>query len=79
MIRKIAQIIGGELKYYNVLSSLRLIGIEEGPKGLFSLVFNISFILIKIIFELCISKYCFDKEKPNSLTNSVFASVMYFL
>uniref|UniRef100_A0A915PWI5 Uncharacterized protein n=1 Tax=Setaria digitata TaxID=48799 RepID=A0A915PWI5_9BILA len=36
MIRQIAQIVGGELKYHNVLSSLRLIGIEEGPKGLFS-------------------------------------------
>ncbi|VDO62422.1 unnamed protein product [Onchocerca flexuosa] len=36
MIRQIAQIVGGELKYHNVLSSLRLVGIEEGPKGLFS-------------------------------------------
>ncbi|VDK72296.1 unnamed protein product [Litomosoides sigmodontis] len=36
MIRQIAQIVGDELKYHNVLSSLRLIGIEEGPKGLFS-------------------------------------------
>ncbi|CAG9533721.1 unnamed protein product [Cercopithifilaria johnstoni] len=36
MIRQIAQIVGGELKYHNLLFSLRLIGIEEGPKGLFS-------------------------------------------
>ncbi|VDO21888.1 unnamed protein product [Brugia timori] len=36
MIRQIAQIVGDELKYHNVLSSLRLVGIEEGPKGLFS-------------------------------------------
>ncbi|EJD75695.1 hypothetical protein LOAG_17220 [Loa loa] len=36
MIRQIAQIVGGELKYHNVLSSLRLVGVEEGPKGLFS-------------------------------------------
>uniref|UniRef100_A0A0R3RWU6 Mitochondrial carrier homolog 2 n=1 Tax=Elaeophora elaphi TaxID=1147741 RepID=A0A0R3RWU6_9BILA len=36
MVRQIAQIVGGELKYHNLLSSLRLVGIEEGPKGLFS-------------------------------------------
>lgn len=52
MIRQIAQIVGDELKYHNVLSSLRLIGIEEGPKGLFSLVFNIPLILAKIVIEL---------------------------
>ncbi|MFH4976908.1 hypothetical protein AB6A40_003617 [Gnathostoma spinigerum] len=35
-IRKVAQIVGGETKYTNVLSSLYLIGKEEGPKGLFA-------------------------------------------
>ncbi|VDK38915.1 unnamed protein product [Gongylonema pulchrum] len=36
MVRQIAQIVGNELKYGDVLSSLRLVGIEEGPPGLFS-------------------------------------------
>ncbi|KHJ98685.1 hypothetical protein OESDEN_01332 [Oesophagostomum dentatum] len=36
MIRQIAQIIGHETKYGGVLSSVRTIGIEEGPAGLFS-------------------------------------------
>ncbi|VDN05366.1 unnamed protein product [Thelazia callipaeda] len=36
MTRQVAQIVGGELKYLNVFSSLRLIGLEEGPGGLFS-------------------------------------------
>lgn len=47
MVRQIAQLVGDELKYHNVLSSLRVVGIEEGPKGLFSLVPNN--ILMKII------------------------------
>ncbi|WKX96980.1 hypothetical protein Q1695_012993 [Nippostrongylus brasiliensis] len=36
MVRQIAQIIGRETKYGGVVSSVRLIGIEEGPAGLFS-------------------------------------------
>jgi len=36
MVRKIAQAIGNETKYRNILSSLFLIGEEEGPAGLFS-------------------------------------------
>lgn len=36
MIRQIAQLIGNETKYGGVFSSIRLIGIEEGPAGLFS-------------------------------------------
>uniref|UniRef100_A0A0N5AID3 ADP,ATP carrier protein n=1 Tax=Syphacia muris TaxID=451379 RepID=A0A0N5AID3_9BILA len=36
MVRKIAQIVGNEAKYSGVISSLILIGREEGPKGLFS-------------------------------------------
>lgn len=35
-IRKVAQVIGGELKYTDAFSSFLLIGREEGPKGLFS-------------------------------------------
>jgi len=36
MIRKMAQIIGGEVKYTNALSSFWLIGQEEGLRGYFS-------------------------------------------
>ncbi|VDO33944.1 unnamed protein product [Haemonchus placei] len=36
MIRQVAQLIGNETKYGGVLSSVRLIGLEEGPSGLFS-------------------------------------------
>lgn len=36
MIRQIAQLIGHETKYAGVFTSIRLIGIEEGPGGLFS-------------------------------------------
>ncbi|ETN78549.1 hypothetical protein NECAME_10283, partial [Necator americanus] len=36
MIRQIAQLIGHESKYNGVWSSLRVIGLEEGPGGLFS-------------------------------------------
>lgn len=36
MVRQIAQLIGNESKYACVFSSLRLIGIEEGPAGLMS-------------------------------------------
>ncbi|KAK5977721.1 hypothetical protein GCK32_004021 [Trichostrongylus colubriformis] len=36
MIRQIAQLIGNETKYGGVFSSVRLIGLEEGPAGLFS-------------------------------------------
>ncbi|CAJ0581267.1 unnamed protein product, partial [Mesorhabditis spiculigera] len=35
-VRQIAQLIGGEAKYQTVFQGLRLIGIEEGPGGLFS-------------------------------------------
>ncbi|KHN81065.1 Mitochondrial carrier -like protein 2 [Toxocara canis] len=36
MVRKVAQLIGGEMKYGDVISSLYVIGREEGPKGYFS-------------------------------------------
>ncbi|PAV67031.1 hypothetical protein WR25_18378 [Diploscapter pachys] len=36
MIRQIAQLIGNETKYTSVFPSLRLIGLQEGPGGLFS-------------------------------------------
>ncbi|KAL6734604.1 hypothetical protein Aduo_005130 [Ancylostoma duodenale] len=36
MVRQIAQLIGHESKYGGVFSSIRTIGIEEGPGGLFS-------------------------------------------
>ncbi|XGW10628.1 hypothetical protein V3C99_012266 [Haemonchus contortus] len=36
MIRQVAQLIGNETKYGGVFSSVRLIGLEEGPSGLFS-------------------------------------------
>uniref|UniRef100_A0A915BAM2 Alanine--tRNA ligase n=1 Tax=Parascaris univalens TaxID=6257 RepID=A0A915BAM2_PARUN len=36
MVRKVAQLIGGETKYGDVISSFYLIGREEGPVGFFS-------------------------------------------
>lgn len=36
MVREIAQHIGGENKYPNVLTSILRIGYEEGPSGYFS-------------------------------------------
>ncbi|EPB75351.1 hypothetical protein ANCCEY_05565 [Ancylostoma ceylanicum] len=36
MVRQIAQLIGHESKYGGVFSSVRVIGLEEGPGGLFS-------------------------------------------
>ncbi|VDD87688.1 unnamed protein product [Enterobius vermicularis] len=36
MVRKVAQVVGGENKYTDVFSSVLLVGREEGPKGLFS-------------------------------------------
>uniref|UniRef100_A0A0M3IIE8 Mitochondrial carrier n=1 Tax=Ascaris lumbricoides TaxID=6252 RepID=A0A0M3IIE8_ASCLU len=36
MVRKVAQLIGGETKYGDVISSFYLIGREEGPMGFFS-------------------------------------------
>ncbi|KJH45849.1 hypothetical protein DICVIV_08110 [Dictyocaulus viviparus] len=36
MIRQIAQLIGNEAKYSGVVSSVRVIGMEEGPPGLLS-------------------------------------------
>ena len=41
MIRQIAQLIGNETKYTSVFPSLRLIGLQEGPGGLFRLDFTI--------------------------------------
>ncbi|CAJ0955561.1 unnamed protein product, partial [Mesorhabditis belari] len=35
-IRQVAQVIGGETKYQSVFHGLRLVGVEEGPGGLFS-------------------------------------------
>lgn len=35
MIRKVAQVVGGEMKYTSVIASLYVIGNEEGPAGFF--------------------------------------------
>lgn len=36
MVREIAQIVGGETKYPNVLRAILRIGDEEGPRGFFA-------------------------------------------
>lgn len=39
MVRQVAQIIGNETKYGTVGQVLNLVGVEEGPAGLFAYVF----------------------------------------
>ncbi|VDK65037.1 unnamed protein product [Anisakis simplex] len=51
MVRKVAQLIGGETKYADVLSSIYLVGHEEGPRGFFAYAFVLLGLVPQLIAE----------------------------